>query len=634
MEEEKEAKKEKEEKRKMKKKVQEEEEWEKEKEKDIRKEEEEEKTEKKEKKKKKVQEKEDFKEKEESMGEEDIESLKETEKEVKEERGPLKEVDKKKEVLRREKLFKLLEERRKDLQRKEMVPSIGIIFPEVRGKTINLGVPRSPSRILTSAALEIGRKRTVPLPEKQIFWEEKAAALETTRIAPKTFSKMMDKERELLEKYKSMEPLHVLDTTLEPPKEGLKTPFIPHIFRKSMEAHKLQHKLPHARWKWFLQHHPSEIGQEMIQLPPSQIPTEEQYPEVSLSDMEWIHHVLEQMEAGEQITRDSLHRLCQLLKDLTSKRDLEWIHLAILEAIVHHHKQTLESRSTSTSKPSRESMSPKHLKVIPPIKGKEKESWLKPSVTPTPESTLATKRIIDPKVMNWHVLGEPYRSARMQQLSNAVKEMETHFYPTTRDVFPGVHAPVDQQTLALMFQKDFWDFKGKGKHPKLPKLEKKTQPISRKKEKLPPWETFVALYHVLRMLQQRYAEDTAAWMEQFHHIVDLYQLKSPRIQRLLRELLLREEPQPHELIYNEALKAMELVPGERLLYCLICGGSHTPAGSLKFHDVIPLPGQNTVDTVQPIGIAQYGILELAWKSLPQADIHLTKKLPHIIAPTP
>jgi hypothetical protein len=112
-------------------------------------------------------------------------------------------------------------------------------------------------------------------------------------------------------------------------------------------------------------------------------------------------------------------------------------------------------------------------------------------------------------------------------------------------------------------------------------------------------------------------------MEQFHQIVDLYQLKSPQIQRLLRELLLREEPQPHELIYNEALKAMELVPGERLLYCLICGGSHTPAGSLKFHDVIPLPGQNTVDTVQPIGIAQYGFLELAWKSLPQV-----KSLPH------
>lgn len=57
-----------------------------------------------------------------------------------------------------------------------------------------------------------------------------------------------------------------------------------------------------------------------------------------------------------------------------------------------------------------------------------------------------------------------------------------------------------------MFQKDLRGFKDKDGFPKLPKLEKKTQPVSQKKEKIPPWETFVALYHVLQMLQQRYGK--------------------------------------------------------------------------------------------------------------------------------
>ncbi|KFO30062.1 WD repeat-containing protein 87 [Fukomys damarensis] len=303
----------------------------------------------------------------------------------------------------------------------------------------------------------------------------------------------------------------------------------------------------------------------------------------------------------------------------------------MLEAIVHHHMQALESQSTRASKTSGESMGLKHLKVIPPIKGKEKESWLKPLIVPTPKSSLPSKRIIDPNATNWHLLGEPFRSTQIQQLSNALREMQTHFYPVTRDLFTGAHASVDKQTLALMFQKELRAFKGKDK---LPKLEKKTQPISQKKEKAPPWETFVALYHVLRMLQQRYAKDTAAWMEQFHQLMDLYQLKSPRIQRLLQDLLLREEPQPKQIIYKEALNATELVPGERVFYCLVCGGSHTPRSTLGFQDVLPLPGQNNVHTSLPVGIAKYGILELAWKSLPQADTHLTKQFPDIIATTP
>jgi hypothetical protein len=316
-----------------------------------------------------------------------------------------------------------------------------------------------------------------------------------------------------------------------------------------------------------------------------------------------------------------------LLAESYRKKQAQQLPLAVKDT-KHLHPSRKDVPTAVYPSADKNSLASMFQKDLPPLRGRVElptSSKAKKKAVSIPVLALpsTTKRITDPMAVNWHVLGEPYRSARIRQLSNAVKDMEMrHSYPAKRDILMRAHASVDKQTLALMFQKDLAAFKGKGKFPRLPKLEK-TQPISRKKEKLPPWETFVALYHVLRMLQQRYAEDTAAWMEQFHHIVDLYQLKSPRIQRLLRELLLREEPQPHELIYNEALKAMELVPGERLLYCLICGGSHTPAGSLKFHDVIPLPGQNTVDTVQPIGIAQYGFLELAWKSLPQV-----KSLPH------
>ncbi|XP_054444870.1 WD repeat-containing protein 87 [Pteronotus mesoamericanus] len=565
------------------------------------------------------EEQEDIKE-DESMSEEEMENLSEKEEEE--------EVDKEKEILKREKLFKLQEKRGKDLRRRETVPSIGKRFPEVKGSDINLEVLKIPSKKLISIAL--GREKTTPGPMS--FWKNKATVLETPRIFTET--RFMDKQGELLKKYQPI-PLQALDMVLESQEPDLKTPYLSHILRKTAEPQKVPGKPPRDRWQWLLNGDPSLVEQTEIQLPVSQILAEEIYAGVSLSDIEWLHHVLERMEAGEQPSRDSFHRLCQLLKDLTSKGTLEWMHLAKLEAITYRHRPVLESQSTHISKTSTKFMGPKYLKVIPPIKRKENESCLKPLTFATPKYSLATKRIPDPKAINWHLLGQPYRSARAEQISNALKEIETqHFYPATRDIFTGAHTSVEKQTLALMFQKDFWAFKDKGRFPRLPKVEKKAQPSSKKQEKVPLWETFVALYHVLQMLQERYAEDRAAWREQFYHLMDLYQLRSPAIQRLLQELLLKEEPRSHEVIDKEALKAMELVPGERLFYHLFCGHSHMPRGPLEFQEVVSLSGQNNVHTMLPMGIAHYGILELAWKSLPQADIHLTKELPNIIAPAP
>ncbi|KAM5236335.1 WD repeat-containing protein 87-like [Ctenodactylus gundi] len=550
------------------------------------------------------------------MSEEEMESLSETE----EERSSVEEEDKEKEILKSKELIKL-QERGKDLQGREIVPSIGKRSLGVKDSDTELGVLKSPSRQL-STAMEIRGKSQMPQTVAQILQEEKVIPLQAYR----TLS-----TRKLVEKYKPM-PLSVLDTVLVSQEQDIKPSIMTHKFSKTIKAYKLQHKPQYGRWKWFLQHHPSLTKQTKVQLPPAQILAEEQYPKVSLSDIEWIHQILERMEAGEELSRQSFHRLCQLLKDLTSKGDSEWLHLAILEAIVHHHKQALESQSTRISKSSGEVISQKHLKVIPE---KEKQSWLKPLATPKPKSSLVTKKITDAKATHWDLLGEPYRSARIQKFSDALKRMqEQHFYPAQRDIFTGAHASVDKQTLALMFQKDLWGFKGKGRYPTLPKLEK-TQPTSKKKEdEVPLWETFVALYHVLQMLQHQYADDTTAWLEKFHQLVDLYQLRSPRIQRLLQDLILRREPQSREIIYTEAPKATYLSPGERLFHCLICGSSHMLKKSLGFQNVVPLPGQNNVRTILSIGIAHYGILELAWKSLPQADSHLTKKLPHIIAPTP
>ncbi|XP_019521810.1 PREDICTED: WD repeat-containing protein 87 isoform X1 [Hipposideros armiger] len=571
-----------------------------------------------------VQEEEKVFEKYESLSEEEVKNLREKEEE--EERSSLEEeVDKEKEISKREKLFKLLKKREKDPRGREPFPFIRKSTPKVKDIDISLEVQKSPSSKLISVAL--GRKETTPMPvsTKPISWKDKATVLETPRIFPET--RFMDKQGELLKKYKPI-PLQVLDTVLESQEPDLKTPYLSHILRKTTEAQKLQGKPQGHRWQWLLKHHPSRMGQAV-----PQILAEETHVDVSLSDVEWIHHVLEQMEAGEQLPRDSFHRLCQLLKDLTSKGNVEWLHLAKLEAIVYHHRQVLESQRMHISKPSKEPMSPKYLKVIPPIKRKEKESCLKPLAIPTPKSSLATKRIPNPKAVNWHLLVEPYRSAWAEQIASALKEMR-HFYPATGDIFTGACTTAEKQTLALMFQKDFWAFNDKGRPPKLPKLEKKAQPSSMTKEEVPRWETFVALYHVLRMLREQYAEDSAAWMEQFYLLMDLYQLKSPRIQRMLQDLLLTEEPQPHGIIYKEPLKAMELAPGERLFYHLFCGSSHIPRGPLKFQEVVPLQGQNNVNTMLSMGIAHYGILELAWKSLPQADSYLTEALPHIVAPTP
>ncbi|XP_068849160.1 WD repeat-containing protein 87-like [Capricornis sumatraensis] len=187
--------------------------------------------------------------------------------------------------------------------------------------------------------------------------------------------------------------------------------------------------------------------------------------------------------------------------------------------------------------------------------------------------------------------------------------------------------------LPVKQRNDLRALKGEGRTLKLPQLEKKAQPVSKDKEELPQWEIFVALYHVLRMLQKRYARDSAAWMEQFKRLMDLYQLKSPRIQRLLLELLRGKRLQPQEILYEDTARIKELVPGERLLSDLLCGSSRTPAGPLEFQNVVPLPGQNRVHTIQPTGIAQYGFLELAWKRLPRVNPYRKKRLPNIPTPT-
>uniref|UniRef100_A0A667HK13 Uncharacterized protein n=1 Tax=Lynx canadensis TaxID=61383 RepID=A0A667HK13_LYNCA len=356
------------------------------------------------------------------------------------------------------------------------------------------------------------------------------------------------------------------------------------------------------------------------------------YSEASFSDEDWINNALIRLEAGEQLSRNSFQRLHQLLRNFTSKGYLKWMHLYNLKAIAKHFRKNLEVSHADISQPYKDVLSPVHLKGIPPIRRKEK--WKKEALPiPSPVFPSTTKRIPVPKAINWHLLGEPYRSAWVQQLSNALKEMEMqHFYPIAREIFTGTHDSVDKQTLALMFQKDLRAFKGKDRPLTLPKL-KKAQPVSKKKEKLPQWETFVALYYVLRTLQQRYAKDRTAWMELFYQLMDLYQFKSPQIQRLLLQLLQREALQPQETIYKKALKAKELVLGERLFCGLFCGHSCAPAGPLKFHDVVPLPGKSKVHTIQPVGIAQYGFLELAWKSLPQVSPYLIERLPNISTPT-
>ncbi|XP_075392779.1 WD repeat-containing protein 87-like [Tenrec ecaudatus] len=474
--------------------------------------------------------------------------------------------------------------------------------------------------------------------------------------------------------------------------------------------------------------------------------------EISPFPEDWIHSALRRLEAGEQLPRDILYRLRELLRTSHPKGDWEWLQQAKLKLIAKHLSQNLELSHTKESRADKDILRAGHLKVLPPIRGGKESRWVplpipepvfpstskpiqaesyskkpadrfstaireikqtypikrdvspticpsypikrdlsptfcpsypikgdvsqnvcpypikrdvSPTVwpslnkkslplifqkdfwalggrvelpkfpkvkkkslpTPAPGLPLATKKTQAPKAIDGHLLGEPYRSERVQQVSTALREMESRHYPAARVISTGAHNTVNKQTLALVFQKELWALKGTRRCPKLPKLGKQSQPISKKREEIPQWETFVALYHILRLLQQRYAKDNATWMEQFYQLMDLYQLKSPRIQKLLLELLQREQPQPREILCEEAQKTKDLVLGERLLCRLFCGGSHGPAAPLAFHHVMPLPGKNEVHTLQPVGIAQYGFLELAWKSLPQVNPCLLRDRP-------
>ncbi|CAD7692703.1 unnamed protein product [Nyctereutes procyonoides] len=601
-------------------------------------------------------------------------------------------------------------------------------YPTLRDKVMWPTVLKSPFKIPLPGAPE---KERMPLKVLGVHLDLKGQESPLLGAHPLT-SSWGRQEDVLLEKAKSMgtgletripEGLHRLESHLS----------------DIMKPQRREHRSKGKRWKQFFKYQDSPVGKTEGQVPgpaPALAPSLTSIPakrpchsEASFSDEDWITNALIRLEAGEQLSRDSFHRLHQHLRDFISKGYLKWMHLCSLKAIAKHLRQNLEVSHTDISQPSKDVLSPVHLKVIPPIRRKQKESWLEPlsivepvlpSATrrsqtpealnwhllaesqrkkqaqqlssamkeiphlytirkhipttvypsvgkksldlifqkdlkalrykgglpkfhmakrealpiPSPVLPSTTKRIRVPKAnLHWHLLGEPYRSARVQQLSNALREMEMkHFYPAAREIFTGAHASVDKQTLALMFQKDIRAFKGKDRPLKLPKL-KKAQTTSKKKEEVPQWETFVALYYVLQMLQQRYAKDSTAWMEQFYQLMDLYQFKSPQIQRLLLELLHREELQPREIMYQKALKTQELVPGERLFCGLFCGHSHVPAGPLKFQNVVPLPGKSRVHTIQPVGIAQYGFLELAWKNLPQVNSYLIERLPNIPTPT-
>ncbi|XP_075392776.1 WD repeat-containing protein 87 [Tenrec ecaudatus] len=488
-------------------------------------------------------------------------------------------------------------------------------IPEFTGSATPVGVLlKSPPQKLTSTPLEREEVEPVPGKPKQMpLKDEKTPVFESPRIISET--SLQDKQQELLEKLKPLS-LQVGDKVLEPQEHVSKTPSVRHMIVKAMEAQKHPPKPPDANWKWFLQQHGPPMEETAVHLPAPQTLEDS---EVNLLEVDWLHRVLERTEAGEHLSRGSFHRLGQVLRDLTSKGNFEWLKLAKLQAVVY-----LEAQGSGSPKAREDIMGKRHLKVIPPIKGKKTKGWLQP--VPTLESPLASKRIPEPTTLAWQFLGEPGRSGQAQQVSSALREMELQpFYPAW--------APMNKQTQPPIFRKDFWTSKGKSRFPKLPKLKKL---ITKKREEvqIPKWETFVALYHILRMLQQQYAKDSSAWMEQFNQLMDLYQLKSSRIQKLLQDLLLREESKPQAIIYKEALaSAVELIPGERLLYCVYCGGSHTPGGPVRFQEVVPVPGQNTVRTILPMGIAQYGLLELAWKSLPQVDSHLDKELPLVVTPT-
>ncbi|XP_012512435.1 PREDICTED: WD repeat-containing protein 87-like [Propithecus coquereli] len=567
-------------------------------------------------------------------------------------------------------------------------------------------VRKSPSQMPFQEAL--GKEGTpLKVLEDHLDLEEKQDS-QLLGVHPMT-SSLGRQQNVLLEKARDMF-LQAMETGLETQiPEGLYKP----EFQSSdiiMEPQKPRYGLKDDWRKWFLQHHDYVMEKTKGQGPapatgPSLASSPEMpakryqkpaYSEVSFSDEDWINNALIRLEAGEHLSRDSFHRLSQLLRNFTSKGYMKWIRLTNLKVIAKHLRQNLELSHTDTLQsllPAATERSQtlqalrwhllaesyrkkqaqllptavkeiKHLSsvrrdvpasVYPSVDKKSlalifqkdfpalrrgeipKFPKAKKKALPIPSPVLpsTTKRIQVPKATDWHLLGEPYRSVRVQQLSNALKEMEMrHFYPISRDIFTDAHASVDKQTLALMFQKDLRAFKGQGRLPHIPKLEKKTQPISKVMEEVPLWETSVALYHVLRMLQQRYRKDSAVWMEQFYHLMDLYQLKSPQIQRLLLELLQREKLHPQEPIYKKDPKTKELAHGERLFYHLFCGSSRAPAGPLKFQDVVPLPGQNRVHAMQPVGIAQYGFLELAWKSLPQVNPNHIEKLLSIPTPTP
>ncbi|XP_035580790.1 WD repeat-containing protein 87-like [Zalophus californianus] len=505
--------------------------------------------------------------------------------------------------------------------------------PTLMDKVMWPTVLKSPFKIPLPVALE---KERTPLEVLRVHLDLEGQESQLLGAHPMT-SSWGRQEDVLLEKARGLRI--GLETQIP---EGLHRPES-HLSDIIMKSQKPERWPKGDRWKWFFKYQDSPVRKTEGQAPGpapapalslTSIPAERPcYSEASFSDEDWVNNALIRLEAGEQLSRDSFHRLYQLLRDFTSKGYMKWMHLCNLKAIAKHLRQNLEVSHTDISQQHKNALSPVHLKVIPPIRRKEKESRLEPLSIPSPVLPSITKRIRVPKAINWHLLGETYRSARVQQLSNALKEMEMkHFYPAAREIFTGAHASVDKQTLALMFQKDLRAFKGKDRPLTLPKL-KKAQPISKKKEEVPQWETFVALYHVLQMMQQQYAKDSTAWMEQFYQLMDLYKFKSPQIQRLLLKLLQREELQPQEIMYKKALKTQELVPGERLFCGLFWGHSHVPASPLKFHNIVPLPGKSRVHTIQPVGIAQYGFLELAWKNLPQVNPYFIEKPPNIPTPT-
>ncbi|XP_074075168.1 uncharacterized protein LOC141509477 [Macrotis lagotis] len=325
--------------------------------------------------------------------------------------------------------------------------------------------------------------------------------------------------------------------------------------------------------------------------------------ELSEKDQQWLKVTLQKLQEQKQLSQNTYQRLCQLLAKALSESQREWLHLGALKAITSPQRGLPDiGPQLSQAERKKISIDSGRLKIFPSIKRQEAKPRLK-TITES-ESGVSIPAIVPATPLATRVStgsSTTMKGSDPMAPGNSTKRISMEFrgkgvaaLSSMKDMPQSASAYVKKLPLIWQLKRNIQAWKKMISSPQRDLGKRSTESSAILPQDMLPWDTFVALYHVLVSLQKRCEQDHSSWEDQFIQLLDLYHLRHTRIHTLLNELLGEKQQVPLDILSKQALEVKDGVPGERLLYNIHCRAPRTPEDQSKFQMVLPLPGRNQV----------------------------------------